>query len=276
MKKKGKKIITTIVGIIIAVVGILGMALNLKAEDTSGKLTLNKTAVATSDRKAKVTLEIQTSKLKQPTADIVIVMDHSSSMSYCAETSNSNSNGKIGGGHQPGGPGEPGDKPSEPTQCDSRLDVAKESAKDLAEELLPDNGNNNVKIGIVIFGTNYESANSTTKYSDMTSSLSTIKNKIDSIEEIYNNGTNVQAGLNAAKNLLKDSTADTKIIILISDGKPTYFNLSDGSSCGTGSSDSLGYDASEACINSGLIPSTAAEKVAKEIKDNPINAESMQ
>ncbi len=270
MKKERKKIITTIVGIIIAVVGILGMAQNLKAEDTSGKLTLNKTAVATSDRKAKVTLEIETSKLKQPTADIVIVMDHSASMSYCAEKSNTNNNGKKGDGYHPDGPG---NKPSEPTPCDTRLYVAKESAIGLVEELLPNNGNNNVKIGIVTFGTNYESQYSTTKYSDMTSDLAIIKQKINSITEVQNNGTNVQAGLNAAKNLLKDSTADTKIVILISDGVPTYFNLSNGSICGAGNSDALDREDTQACKNSGLIPSTAAEKVAKEIKGNPINAE---
>lgn len=272
MNKKGK-VIVSILSVFLIVIGIIFSALQIgKAEDTAGKIILNKTAVATTDRKAKVTLEIQTSELKQPTSDIIIIMDRSGSMANCAETSSSNGYGKIGGFH-PGGPGEPGDKPSGPTTCDSRLDVAKESASDLAEKLLPTNGNKNVKIGIVVFGTKYESQYSTTKYSDMSSDLSAIKKKITDIDETNDNGTNVQAGLNAAKNLLKDSTADNKIIILISDGIPTYFSLSNGSVCGNGNSDALAFNDSQDCKNSGLIPSTAAEKVAKEIKGNPIKAE---
>ena len=83
MKKKGNKIVS-LLSLFVMVIGTIFGAINYKvdAEDTYGKLTLSKTAVATSDRTAKVTLEIQTSELKQKTTDVIILMDRSGSMYY--------------------------------------------------------------------------------------------------------------------------------------------------------------------------------------------------
>ena len=144
MKKKGK---------IIIVVAIMAGALQVrKAEDTAGKITISKKAVATSDRKAKVTLEIHTSELKQSTADIIFVMDHSSSMNYdvCTKYETRTWVDRWGREHT--------EKVC--TEEDTRLEVAKDAAIGLVDELIPNNNTGNVRIGFVSFGSDYESSNS--------------------------------------------------------------------------------------------------------------------
>ena len=217
MKKKGK-IITTIITTLLIVVAIMAGALQVgKAEDTPGKITISKKAVATSDRKAKVTLEIHTSELKQSTADIIFVMDHSSSMNYevCTKYETTTWVDRWGREHTE-------------KKCvaeDSRLEVAKDAAADLVDELIPNNNTGNVRVGFISFGTYYESDNSIA----LTKDKAAVKAKINSLKEKSNNGTNVHAGLNAAKNQLASSTAETKIIILLlvifSIGSDIFFDI---------------------------------------------------
>lgn len=260
MKKKGNKIIS-LLSLLVMVIGTIFGAINYKvdAEDTYGKLTLSKTAVATSDRTAKVTLEIQTSELKQKTTDVIILMDRSGSMydkvcleynkwGYCAESG------------------------------DRRLTTAKKQAVSLVEELLTADNAGNVKVGFVSFGTNYESQYSTNTYNDMTSNREEAIALINNLPITDNNATNVHAGLKQAQNLLNSSTADNKIIILISDGIPTRYVGKDGTACGTGNSDSTYKNPSENCDVVTLPgkynkPSNAAEQVALELKAAPYNAE---
>ena len=251
MKKKGK-IIASILSVFLIVAGIIFGALQIgKAEDTAGKITLNKTAVATSDRKAKVTLEIQTSELKQSTADIIFVMDHSSSMNndVCLKKTNRKC-----------------------TDWSTRLEVAKESAVDLVQELIPTSGTGNVRVGFVSFGTYYESNNSIS----LTSNRTAVEAKINSLTKVYDNGTNVHAGLKAAQSQLASSTAETKIIIVLSDGKPTFFNGKNSTLCGDGQHD--WEDSSSDCkvVTSSEHknkPSDVAEETATAIKSTPISAE---
>lgn len=242
--KKVKQLLATILMSILVVFGIYSLVslINVKAEDTQGKISISKTAESTGDRTAKVTLELLTSELDQQTTDIIIIMDRSGSMAkkICVEY-NANK-----------------------TKCledDYRLNVAKTQAKNLIKEVLPTNNGGNVKVGVVTFGTNYEKRYSTQTYADMTSSQAEALNMINNIQITNDNGTNVQAGLNAAKNLFDSSTADNKIIVLISDGEPTYYNVGNNL-CGNGQTDSK--DNSYGC--NGLKPSEAAEKVATELK----------
>lgn len=243
--KETKKFLVTILGILLIVIGISSMALylNVKAEDTFGKITLNKKAVSTGDRTAKVTLELHTTELDQPTTDIIIIMDRSGSMykEICVENCD--------------------DENSRNDETERRLTVAKEQAKNLIKEVLPLNNSSNVKVGVVTFGTNYEKRYSTQTYANMTSNQAEALNMINNIQITNDNGTNVQAGLTAAKNLFDSSTADTKIIVLISDGEPTYFNVGN-KLCGNGQDDD--EDDEEGCNN--LKPSEAAKAVADELK----------
>lgn len=254
--KKLKELVTTILFSIVFVIAICGLVklIDVKAEDTYGKITLKKTAVANNDRTAKVTLELQTNKLKQTTTDIIILMDRSGSMSKTICTKYNENKTRC-------------------LESDYRLTIAKEQAKELIKQVLPANNSGNVKIGVVTFGTNYEKRYSTQTYSEMTSNQQTALNMITNIQLTNNNGTNVQAGLEAARILFNSSTATNKIIVLISDGEPTYFTLSSGLTCGDGNEDDLDYWDPEECYDSKLIPSTAAKKVADELKSSKYGVE---
>lgn len=264
MKKKGK-ILAPIFTIIAIIVGTIFGALQIgKAEDTAGEITLTKTAVATTDRKAKVTLEIHTSELKQSTAEIIFVLDHSSSMNEeaCLEYETKTYTGRDGKKYEY----------KACTKTGSRLDAAQKSAVNLVNELIPTSGTGNVKVGFVSFGTYYESNNSIS----LTNNKTAVINKINSLKEVTNNGTNVHGGLKAAKDQLASSKADTKIIILLSDGKPTFFYGEEDELCGNGQTDSKDND--EGCdvvTESGHVnkPSDVAEETATALKSSPINAE---
>ena len=257
MKKKGNSIISLLSVIALFIGFIFGsLNTNVSAEDTYGKLTLSKTAIATSSRTSKVTLEINTSELKQQTTDVVILMDRSGSMydRVCLDTDRWYCSGER------------------------RFYIAQEQAIELAKELLPEENAGNVKVGFVSFGTNYESQYSTQTYSQMTSDRSKIVKLISDLPITSDNATNVHAGLIQAQTLLSSSTADNKIIILLSDGLPTRYVGKNGSACGSGNSDSVYYNPSNNCDvvtlpNKYNKPSNAAEQVALELKAAPYNAE---
>ena len=257
MKKKGKIIVSVLSVLFIITFTIFNAFQIGKAEDTSGKITLNKTAVATSDRKAKVTLEIQTSELKQSTADIIFVLDHSSSMNKDVCTKYEIKRYEDWQGNI-----------REYKECkekDSRLAVAKNAAIGLVQELIPTSGTGNVKVGFISFGTYYESGNSIS----LTNNRKAVEAKINSLTKVQNNGTNIHAGLKAAQSQLASSTADTKIIIVLSDGKPTFFDGKSNTLCGDGQNDR--EDSRNNCkvvTEKGHVnkPSDVAEAVATSIK----------
>jgi len=236
--------------LLIFCVSIFVVYYSVSANDISGKITLEKTATVedvNDARTADVSLEIHTSDLDQVTTDIILIMDRSGSMAktICVEYSQ---NGRTC------------------IKNDYRLTVAKEQAIGLIKSLLPENNSGNIKIGVVTFGTDYEKRYSTQTYNDMTSNQDSAVNMINNIQLNNNNGTNVQAGLKAAQLLLDDSTADNKIIILISDGEPTYFTLDNGTLCGDGNSDSLSSSDPRSCKEL-VKPSYAAELEATELKN---------
>lgn len=100
----------------------------------------------------------------------------------------------------------------------SRLSKAKNAAKQFVDNLLIDGSS--TRIALVPFGTTHDPHTDFTNYT----SKQSLKNAIDAIRVTGGNdgGTNIQAGLHQAKELLSGSTADQKTIVLLSDGEPTF------------------------------------------------------
>ena len=94
---------------------------------------------------------------------------------------------------------------------DGKMWAARISAKQFADALLKEEG---VRVAIVDYD----------KYADaacrLTSNILTVYNAIDGIWA--GGGTNIQAGLHVARGLLEDSEASNKVIVLLSDGDPTF------------------------------------------------------
>ena len=225
--------------IFVSLILVMTLSFVVSAANDAGKITISKTATKADSREANVSLHIGSKSLEETTADVVLVLDRSTSMDTAVDNSN-------------------------------RMEVTKTAATNLINSLMPDATSTNVRIGLVTFGSDllnrYSSRNLTNIKQTITSTISSIPTTA------WNQGTNVQAGLEEAKGLLEDSTADRKIVILLSDGGPTFFNY-DGEICGSGSDDDLGIFESWGCRNSGYIPSTAAKAEADALKDMRIGAE---
>ena len=93
----------------------------------------------------------------------------------------------------------------------SRMKHAKDAAKQFVNTLLPDD---NTHIAIVSF------ASGAWIKQGLTNDSSALDSAIDGI--YADGGTFTQAGIKQAEALLKNSNADVKNIVLLSDGKPTY------------------------------------------------------
>ncbi len=188
MKFKNK-----IMAVLVLMAGLgLGCFTPVKAQvinniSDKGKILVDKTAVKDDDiygRGATVTLKATGNSYDEvKTLDIVLVIDRSQSML---------NNGK--------------------------LTSAKNSATNLVNKLLEDNTYNNVKVGIVTFGDKViDNLTSTSLSNDKVVLLGIISHLTDPFN---NSGTNIQAGLLKANELLSNSTADDKVVILLSDGAP--------------------------------------------------------
>ena len=93
------------------------------------------------------------------------------------------------------------------------------------------------QIAVVGFGTRYWT------HSDLTSDVSQVESAITAattaVSNVYDGGTNVQAGIYAAQQVLaKDSSTAQKVIVLFSDGMPTYSYRLTGTADWTGCSGS--------------------------------------
>ena len=204
----------------------------VNAEGNPGEILLSKTAVKndiTYGRSATVTLSINSNAFTDTDkTDVVIVLDRSSSM-----------NG-------------------------TKMSNTKSAAKDLIDSIINDSTKNKFRAAIVTYGSgllsNYTS-------SALTNDANTLKGIINNIPNTYNNqGTNVHAGLVKAQSLLSLSQAGTKkIVILLTDGIPTFYVGTDNDTCGNGSNDNSDYGWG-CTVNGNNKPSTVANATATTMK----------
>lgn len=165
-----------------------------------GSINLIKDAqpVEDADGVYEITLTIQGKNYKT-TSDVVLVIDNSNSM-YTKK----------------------GNSYSEDSNC--RMHATKLAAKAFAEKLL--NGESETRIALSVYGTD---SRWTTEFYNKDSKAALIS-KIESIApetDSNNGGTNQQAGIHAAQQLLSSaaSTGKLKNMVILSDGEPTFSYL---------------------------------------------------
>ena len=233
MKGFKKYLLTLLISVSVFLVGVN----YVNAEGTAGEILLTKTATKEDKEKgrsADVTLTVNANGFTTVSkTDVVLVLDRSGSMN-----------------------GTP-------------MNNTKKAAKDLISLLITDETKNNTRAAIVTYGSKILS-NYTSK--TLTNDASALNKVIDSIpSDVYNQGTNVHAGLLKAKELLTNSDTDTqKIVIVLSDGGPTYYMGTNNNRCGNGRTDE--YDDSKNCtVNGNNRPSTVAKAEAETMKKSGIN-----
>ena len=205
MKGFKKYLLTLLISVSIFLVGVN----YVNAEGTAGEILLTKTATKEDKEKgrsADVTLTVNANGFTTvDKTDVVLVLDRSTSM-----------NG-------------------------SSMENTKKAAKDLVNLLITDKTKDNTRAAIVTYGSNLLTSYTS---NSLTNNATALKNTINSIpNSMDNQGTNVHAGLIKAEELLKNSGNDTqKIVILLSDGEPTYYIGTDNKRHGMGSSDNYEDD----------------------------------
>ena len=107
----------------------------------------------------------------------------------------------------------------------NRINSAQQAAKQFAEVVLGNGANDQNQIAVVSY------AGSATTNTELSSNLDTVKRAINFKAD---GGTNIQAGIKAARDILKNSTANNKVILVLSDGEPTYSFLTVGTATQTG------------------------------------------
>ena len=163
-----------------------------------GSIKLDKDAKAVEGQENlwEVTLGIQGKNYKT-TSDVVLVIDNSNSMYYANGVDNDDGYGTA--------------------TTAPRMKNTIAAAKAFADKLLTENST--TRIALVVYGTNvhwstdfYDAAHK----SDLTQKLDEISQDSD------NGGTNQQAGIHKAQELLAASTGKQKNIVILSDGEATY------------------------------------------------------
>ena len=97
---------------------------------------------------------------------------------------------------------------------DGRLRTAKVAAKAAIDKLIPESGKGNIQVGLVEFESDAYEKHKLSKDVD------SLKAAVDNLVDF--GSTYMQDGLKKAKRVLDEGNADRKIIIVISDGEPTY------------------------------------------------------
>ena len=198
-----KKRFLSIVLAVLMLVGIMPIsAIAADAEAPESNITAVKSAQWVEGREsegiAKVTIQVSGKAPEEWTVtdptDIVLVMDRSLSMDDKA-TSN--------------------DRYDKMTQ-------AKNAAKQFAQKMLE---SDKVRIAVVMYTKTAQTVKGQNQDA-FSNAYATVENRINSITtegvSSENSGTNTQAGIHAARELLKASTAKNKIMIVLSDGQPNY------------------------------------------------------
>ena len=200
MKGFKKYLLTLLISVSIFLVGVN----YVNAEGTAGEILLTKTATKKDKEKgrsADVTLTVNANGFTTvDKIDVVLVLDRSTSMDGTS------------------------------------MKNTKEAAKDLVNLLITDKTKDNTRAAIVTYGSDLLTSYTS---NSLTNNATALKNTINSIpDSIDGEGTNVHAGLIKAEELLKNSGDDTqKIVILLSDGEPTYYIGTDNKRHGMGGSD---------------------------------------
>ena len=218
-------------------------------------ITLSKTAKALGNNQFEITLQVQTSQTTSTVTGggaVVLVMDVSGSMAYCADCGN-----KQGNEHESDCPK---NKPytndwgnednSDVVAADSRMVAAKSAALNFLESYAGTDASASRQLAIVTFATEYDIAMNWTNVAGGTGT--NYQKAVDTINGMpVGGGTNLEGGLYTASGLL-ESISGTKSVVLLTDGVPTYRM---GFWGGNGSDGSPENNA-------------AAEKRAKQIKNN--------
>lgn len=98
----------------------------------------------------------------------------------------------------------------------NRISNAKEAATSFVNRMISDSGKGDIRIGLVSFASDAE------KKSDLTNNRNSLNTAIQNLTA--DGGTYTQAALELANEMLRGGDAEEKIIVLISDGKPTFAN----------------------------------------------------
>ena len=109
-----------------------------------------------------------------------------------------------------------------------RITPAQNAAKAFASVVLGEGANKQNKIAVVSY------AESATTDIGLSSDLNAVKNAINFYAY---GGTNIQAGIKAARDILQSSEAENKVILVLSDGEPTYSFRAVGTATQTDCSD---------------------------------------
>ena len=211
------------------VVSCLGIFYVVNATDNPGEIKISKSATKKFDddlnkqqdnlifgREAEVTLDVSAVPYKNKpftTMDVILVIDESGSMknndSSCKTYYTYNS-----------------------SSCKtyySKLESAQIAAKNFVDKVLVDN-NPNIRVGVVKFASEVHGK------LNLTSNKTTVKNYFNGLSA--DGGTNISSALNTAYDMISKSSADQRLVVLLSDGEPTFFTYnnkifgggSDGSS----------------------------------------------
>ncbi len=101
-----------------------------------------------------------------------------------------------------------------------KIDSAKEAANAFVDALLPEGETNTLnRIAVVSYSSDYQESVLVNVDSNLTDNNTSLRNAIGKIRA--KGGTNIQAGIQKAQEILKQSNASNKYIVLLSDGEPT-------------------------------------------------------
>ena len=267
MKRISNKLKVILFLLVATVMTLIGLNLPTKAADENGKITVTKSAtksVTAADiekypylteenlqkgRYAKVNLNVSAQGYTVETEsisalDIVLVFDSSNSMDEEITIEDENGN-EI-----------------ETT----RMEAAKAAATDFATTLMANN--DDVQISIVEFGTQVLDVQALTNDENVV--INFIDTKLDLPSNSSNGGTNLQAGIEYAETILASGRTDSKkIVIILTDGTPTYFNYNGnryGSGQANGSNTLTCVEGSNRNCTKSLSPISAATEELNELK----------
>ena len=196
---------------------------------TQDGVTVSKTARYVDKNEYEITLSVTIPADKitvGSSADIVLVIDTSGSMDYCAECGGNGQHNESCSSYENGYWGWGWVSPVYSNE--TRLSAAQESATSFVSTLL-DGENVNANIGIVSYATNGSQKHALSDDAD------SLNSAIDDLNA--DGGTNIQAGIHQARQMLADSDAENKFIVVLSDGEPTYSYAVKGTSGWSGCND---------------------------------------